>query len=106
MKEKLCVSIIIIATIGGIYFIATGIGYIYDYFTDITATRRNEYIGGAILSTVISLPFWLVVSRFSFPIRNMFSITVYWALNTPSIILGVSFIVMNIYILFMAVMGK
>ena len=106
MKEELFISIIVVAAIGGIYFIAMGVNYVYNYFTNITASARNEYMGGAILSAVISIPFWLVVSGFSYPIREKLSVKMYWTLNTPAIILLASFIVINIYIIFMAVTRK
>ena len=106
MKEKILFSLIILVALGGIYFIFTSFTYLYGYFTDTTSTVRNEYIGGAILSAIIALPFWLLISGLAYPIRKSISGRTYWAINAPSIILGIGFIIMNIYIFYMAAMGK
>jgi hypothetical protein len=86
----------------GLYLFGLAIHFLYGYTTDTTSTVRHEYLEGVALSLLISLPFWVLVSCFIFPIRSGFSKGVFWIFNAPAILLLSSYGMVNVYVLFQA----
>jgi len=84
------------------YFSGLSLSYLWLYFANPMAPLRHEYMEGVILGLFISLPFWLLASGLLFPARRVVSRRVFIALNTPSVVLGVGFLLLNLYALFMA----
>lgn len=105
MKEVLYIFIVF-TIIFGLYFTAKALFFMHGYYTDIGSSVRHEYIQGALLSALASLPFWLLTSAASFFIRKSLSNAVYVILNIPSVLLSASFIVMLLYILYSALVDR
>lgn len=64
--KKLWALLIIIAAMGGLYFLYLSVKYGVSYFSRPLNPHRAESIQGAILSLIIATPFWLAPSAFTY----------------------------------------
>jgi len=101
-KRNLFFVVTLIFALGGLYYFGVAASHWYGYLADTTSQARNEYTEGVFLALMISFPFWLLVSGFSFPIRKQLPRGLYLALNAPAALLGAGFVVVNLYVLAMA----
>lgn len=86
----------------GLYFFGLAIYFVYEYYANPSNPVRHEYMEGMGLSLLMSVPFWVLVSCFIFPIRAGFKKGVFWSLNAPAILLLTSYGLVNVYVLFQA----
>ena len=85
--------------LGGVFFLGLALWYLVSYITDDANNQyRYEYLQGTTLALVYGLPCWLGVSILLFPIRTQLSRAVYVAANVPAAVLGIGFLIMNLYI--------
>lgn len=81
--------LIILAGVGGFYFLFVSARYLFNYYSEAANPLRHEYLQGVALSLVFATPFWLAVSAFAYPLRKTLPRSGYAALNIPSILLVV-----------------
>ncbi len=86
----------------GLFLSCVAAYYLYSYFSNNTSDARHEYLEGVALTLLISLPFWVLVSCFIFPIRSTINKKAYWALNIPAVLLLASYGLANVYVVFQA----
>ena len=86
----------------GLFLSCVAAYYLFGYFSNSSSDVRHEYLEGVALSLLISLPFWVLVSCFTFPIRSTLDRKIYWALNIPAVLLLASYGLANIYVVFQA----
>lgn len=67
---------------------------------------RAEAGEGSIIALALTLPFWVLVSAFSYPARHAISRRAYFALNAPAVLFAAAFVIFNISIVVVAVLGK
>lgn len=96
-KRNILIAITIICSLGGLYYFGLAATYWHGYLTDTTSTVRHEYMGGVLLALFLAMPFCLLVSAFSFPIRKQISRSIYISLNIPAVILCSGYVLVNIY---------
>jgi hypothetical protein len=94
--KRAWLSLIILAGIGGFYFLFVAAQYLFNYFSEPANPLRREYLQGIALSLVFATPFWLAVSAFAYPLRKALPRSGYIALNIPSIMLVVGILLSTI----------
>lgn len=100
-KRIVLFTLILISILGGLYFFGVAASYWHGYLTDTASTVRYEYMEGVFLALMLSIPFWLLVSALSFPVRKQISRSIYIGLNTPATILCLGFVLINFYVVIM-----
>jgi hypothetical protein len=106
MKQNLLFAFVITCSLIGLFLLSEAAQYGYVYFHDQSALHRNDNLGNAVLSILLSLPFWLIVSIFAFSHKQSISKNTFILLNSPALVIGTSFILMNIYLFTQVMMSR
>ena len=80
---------VVVFGLGGIYWIGLSCVGLQAYFAEPNHPLRGECIEGTGLTLFVSLPFWILVSIFAFPVRHVVPKFFYFALNVPLVVFGI-----------------
>jgi hypothetical protein len=106
MKQRIWMVLAGLAVLGGLFFAGVCINYLLSYFAEPGNPIRQEYLQGAAIAIMLSIPFWLVASGAIFKIRAVVPRMVFLSINTITGIVCVLFLLANIYPLIMGNLGK
>lgn len=106
MKKYIWMLLSSIAIIGGLYFVGVCSNYLFSYFSEPTNALRHEYLQGAAIAIMLSIPFWLAASAVTFPVRLAVPKWIWWGTNTITAVVCSIFLFLNTYPLVMVALGK
>jgi hypothetical protein len=106
MREKVWIAIIVIGVAGGVFFLTAGFSYLYSYFSEPDNPLRNESLQVVAISSMFSVPFWLVASGAIHKVRALVPRGILVVTNSITVLITVLCVAASIYPFAMMAMGK
>jgi CHASE2 domain-containing sensor protein len=95
-----------LSMLGGLFLFGVCFKYLYLYFSDFEYKLRHEYLQGAAIVVMLSIPCWILASVAVLQIQSVVPRIVFLATNTVTVVVCTLFLFANFYPLIMKIFGK
>ena len=106
MKNKFVMVFFVLFVLIGAFCLGTMLFYLMHFFLSPHHPYRAEYIQGAAVIFLLSLPIWLVATFLSLKLKNILPKSVFFIVNSISAVLLIVFVILNIIPIIMIILDK